>query len=213
MSLAIDVRENVTAALTAAQGAVQPEQLALAGARGAANEVRSHLANLESTRPNKQGWTRQHWWARVRRSVQAPRLAAGGAIVSITEPGIGLRYFGGTTRPVSRKYMTIPAIEEAYGRRAREFSNLRFGFAENRFGNLAPALIERDHTELNFGRRRKDGSRKISGTSRGGRTFYWLVRRAVHPADHSVLPTDEALANAANTTMTGVVARALERSS
>lgn len=211
MSLAIDIRQSVTTALQAAQGAVRAEDLALVGGRGAANEIRAHLAGLESTRPNKQGWPRQHFWAKARRSVQAPRLAGGGAIVSLTHPGIGLRYFGGTTRPIARKYMTIPATEEAYGHSAREFSNLRFGFAENRFGNLAPALIERDHTALSFGRKRKDGTRGISGKSRGGRTFYWLVKRAFHPADSTVLPTPEALSSAAVNAVTGVVARALEQ--
>lgn len=167
-----------------------------AASRGVANETRSFYSGLEASRPNKQGFPRQHFWAAVRRSVNNPVIQSPKeATVSITHVALRQRIQGGTIRPKGgKKYLTIPATSEAYGKRAREFSNLRFGFAENRFGNLAPALVENSGQRVAFGRRRKDGTSKVTpGAEIGGKAFFWLVRQVYQPADPAAMPTNAQL--------------------
>ncbi len=199
MAVTIDIKDSVSAALLASRTQLAPEKLALIGARGAANRIRAHLANLEATRGNKDGWPRTHFWAQVRQSVQNPTPTAGGAVISINHLGFALRYFGGVVLPVRRKFLTIPATPEAYGHRAREFAQLKFALAplNDGSGRRAPALVEAEHTRLDFGRKRKDGSRRVTAESRGGKVFYWLVRKTTHRPDPTVLPSEAEIATAA----------------
>lgn len=201
MKLNIGITETVSAKGQELLRSVSGEEPIRAASRGVANETRDFYAGLEQTRPNKQGWPRQLFWAAVRRSVQNPTIASPTfATVSITEGRLEQRVRGGYIRPgPGKKYLTLPAIPEAYGRRAREFHNLRFGFAENRYGNLAPALVEDSAQRVSFGRRRKDGTRKvIPGEEVGGKAFYFLVQKVYQPPDPTTLPTEVQLQVAAN---------------
>lgn len=200
MILNVNIQGDVTAETRALLASVRSGDGLRAAARGVAAETRDFYAGLEQTRPNKQGWPRQHFWSAVRRSVNNPVLQSPTtAVVSITHAALLQRVRGGYLRPgVGRKYLTIPAIGEAYGKRAREFHNLRFGFAENRFGNLAPALVEASATRVAFGRRRQDGTRKVTpGEAVGGKAFFWLVKKVYQRADPTALPTEGQLAVAA----------------
>ena len=93
------------------------------------------------------------------------------AFVSIDHEGIALRRFGGTVKPRNGKYLTIPAIDQAQGKRAREFDDLHF--RRNASGN---------------------GGRLCDPT---GRVYYWLVKQSTHKPDPSVLPTDGEIQEAA----------------
>lgn len=171
-----------------------------AAARGVANETREFYAGLERTRPNKQNWPRQHFWADTRRSVQNPTVKSlDAATVSINKLGLRQRVEGGYIRPKNgRKYLTLPATAEAYGKRAGEFGNLRFGFAENRYGNLAPALVDAGQQKVSFGRRRKDGTHAVKpGEDLTHKVFFWLVRKVYQPADPTAFPTEAQLKAAA----------------
>ena len=55
----------------------------------------------------------------------------------------------------------------------------------------AIALEEAPSQDVSFGRKRKDGSRKVThGEVRGGLIMYWLVPCVVQKADRTVLPSD-----------------------
>jgi hypothetical protein len=199
MILNVNITGDVTAETRAMLASVRSADCVRAAARGVQAETKDFYAGLEQTRPNKQGWPRQHFWAAVRRSVNQPVVnSPTEATVSIADPNILQRIRGGYIRPLGHKYLTLPATAEAYGKRAREFHNLRFGFAENKFGNLAPALVENSAQRVAFGRRRKDNTRKVTpGEEVGGKAFFWLVKQVYQQADPTAMPTQAQLQVAA----------------
>ncbi len=171
-----------------------------AASRAVQTTTRRFYGTLDGTRPNKQGWPRTHFFEAVARSVNQPVVTSPTeATVSITHHAIRQRIQGGYIRPTGgRKYLTLPATAEAYGKRAREFGNLRFGFAENKYGNLAPALVNAGEQKVSFGRRRKDGSRKVTpGEDMSSKAFFWLVKQVYQPADPAAFPPEADLEAAA----------------
>ena len=200
MNLSVTIKDSASPVLRSAIEQLRGPGLIRAAATGVRVELREHFANLEATRGNKNNFPRTHFWIQVRNSVnvpvvQNPTLAS----VSISDHRIRQRLEGGYIRPgPGKQFLTLPENEQAYGHRAREFHNLHFGFAENRYGSLAPALIEDNAQRVKFGRTRKDGSRKVTpGAEVGGAVYFWLVRQVFQRADPSVLPNAERLENAA----------------
>jgi len=96
--------------------------------RAAYELLRERFAYLEATNPNKMGGERQHFWAGVRETVARP-VSAGNKqiVVSVNHPVIahkvGLGPMGGWIRPKLHKWLTIPAIKEAYGQSAKEYES------------------------------------------------------------------------------------------
>lgn len=113
---------RVTQRVTDALRSPAMRKLAL---RSLVNMIRAHLVNLEQTKPNRKGWPRLHWYAKVARSVNQQETPRGGQVL-VSHVGAALRYFGGTVKPVKKKWLTIPMIAASYGKRAREFRNLFF---------------------------------------------------------------------------------------
>ncbi|NCC53398.1 MAG: hypothetical protein EOM20_19600 [Spartobacteria bacterium] len=98
-------------------------------------------------------------------------------LLSIAHPAIAQRYYGGTIKPVNRKYLTIPANSAAYGKRARNLrSQLVFMF---RMRNGAPAPVALIHKKYK-------NQKRVPSSG----VYYWLVKSVTQSADHSVLPTD-----------------------
>lgn len=195
----IDVKDFLTPELNQLVAGMRSRGFITAVARGVRNAVQGFYRGLQFSRPNKMGWRRLNFWADVAKSVQLPEIqSAAQATISVNHVGIRQRIQGGYIRPTGgRKYLTLPADERAYGMRAREFHNLHFGFAENRWGNLAPALLENWSQDVRFGKQRKDGSRKVTpGPERGGDVIFWLVQKVYQRPDPAARPTDEALFSA-----------------
>ena len=110
-----DFQKQIGALLQATQ---RPRPLLQAAARSVVRDLQRHFREREKT-PNKLGGKRTHWWARVARSTAVAEVTDARAVVSISEPGIGLQVSGGMVRPVEAKALTIPIHAEAYGRRAK----------------------------------------------------------------------------------------------
>jgi hypothetical protein len=164
--------------------------LTLVMLRSVATLTRQHLFDLNAER-HKYG---RNYYAQAARSVNSRLVPQGGAI-SITQVGFRQRRFGGPIKPKApRKYLTIPASPEAYGKRASEFPDLDFGMGLDANGNLRPALIRRASTAIKFVRRkRRDGTIKttVKATEvRGGEALFWLVRSVNQNPDPSVLPPE-----------------------
>ena len=193
--IGLTINNQTAPALKELSRGLAPNTVALVGGRALANRIRARFNELEQTRPNKQGWPRQHFWSQVRRSVQNPVPIGDGQVrVSVNHVGAALRFFGGIVRPVRAKLLTVPAAAEAYGKRAREFSDLRIGFAPDEEGHQRLALVRTRATQVSFGRKRKDGTRKVKqGEEVGGEAVFWLNRKATFNPDPSVLPTQQQL--------------------
>jgi len=186
MSISLILKQDeVTPWTRRTREALQRPEVRMVAARGVRNALQSKFQDLQNTRPNKRGWKRQNFWGQVRRSVQVPTASGDVVLVSINHVGIAQRFFGGEIRPGNAQYLTIPAREEAYGKRAREF-DLEFAMAPDpeRGGVLRPALVSGGAP---------DGSKARMGAG----VMFWLTRQVEQKADPSVLPTDRELATAA----------------
>lgn len=194
MSIALHLlRDEATPHARRMAAALRRPEVRMVAARGVRNALQGHFQTKQETGRNKRGWKRQNFWSQVRRSVQAPTASGDVTLVEIDHVGIAQRFFGGVIRARNVTYLTIPAQEKAYGKRAREFNNLEFGMAPDpeRGFVLRPALIESRATEV---RRTKKGYR---ARSRIGGVMFWLARQVEQDPDPSALPKDEAVAMAA----------------
>lgn len=115
--------------------------------------------------------------------------------------GLNLRIFGGVVHKGANpscitgqptKYLTIPAIAEAYGRGACDVGDLAFV----KFGNTGKAALmergEKSAFDMATGKRIKNVM-KQAGTQGafGRRVWFWLVESTTHRPDPSVAPDIE----------------------
>lgn len=168
--------------------------------RAGRNHLQRHLRAKNASSPNKIGGKRTNFYAKAAQAVNFRFISDEEITLSINAVGISLRYYGtaglpgGRLRPVSAKYLTIPAIPEAHGKRAREFGDLDVGFAyDPQLGRERLALVRREATLLVYKRRKVDGVSKrvaLPGGSQGGEAVFWLVRSVKMEGDETVLPTE-----------------------
>lgn len=167
MQLRVNITDHATPALRALIARLTPLQVNRVSAAGVRVTVRDHL-QAKNALPNKRGWKKTNFYARARRTVTS-RADTTRGVVEIALEGMRQRRFGGIIRPVNAKTIAIPALEIAYGRRAREFSNLQFR-PINR-GRLVGMLY------------RKAEGRQIP--------VFWLLKYVTQVEDPTVLPTDD----------------------
>ncbi len=145
------------------------------------------------------GAERTGFYEKAATSTQNPVSESDGVSISINQEGIAQRLFGGDIEPVTAQFLAIPARTESYGKRPREFDNLRFIL----FPSGAGALVARDATVVRGGKR---GGRNIAGLAGrhkgdalGGEVYFWLVKHVTQRPDPTVLPSDEEMLEAAAT--------------
>lgn len=202
MSYTVDIRDQVSPALQGLRQ-VPANVLPAIGAAVAKLFQQHYLAKP----PNRMGWPSTNFWADAARSTTWAVEGVESVKVSTTKQGLLQRFKGGVIRAVNSKFLTIPARAEAYGRRAREFNDLVAIFDKNGGG----MLVQAQQSALTFGRKRKDGSRKVTAREIGGAVFYWLRKSVNQDADPSVIPTDEQIGATALDQVQRAVQRALER--
>lgn len=111
-----------------AQVASPADLAAILGRRGS-NELRSWFARRDVEDPSKlgsaPGGERQHFWLRVRDSVQSPRISDGGGLITINinDPAIAQKVFGGPITPKVAGALTLAIDPLAYGRTASVFEH------------------------------------------------------------------------------------------
>jgi len=197
MSLAIqiDVTDSITPRMRAAKAAMEPSKLDPLIGRSAVNFLRGHFEKLDASRPNKLGGKRQHFYGGAGRSTHFNTIP-GGVRVSISALGLRLQFQGGVVRPGVNpsatsggptKYLTIPAVPEAYGHRASDFPNLqpvlRFKNGQLRMIGLATTATP---------------SVGVKGSHTTGTILFWTVKQTVHAPDPSVLPDNQVMLRAIN---------------
>lgn len=132
----------------------------------AANEACvTHLAQRDRE-PNKTGFPKAHFWERIARGTRE-EVDSGGVTIVFPYP-MRMKVEGGTVRPVRARFLTIPMTAAAYGKRAREFSDLKFAVVPG----IGRALVT-------------SGPEAV--------VMYRLVRQAVIPSDPRALPADQTL--------------------
>lgn len=187
-------------------------ELASDGAKHAAGGavrrlLMNHLGNLDTSRPNKIGGKRTHYYADLARNVTY-QTTEDGAQVHVTGTGIALHYYGGVVKPTGgRKYLTIPVDPEAYGRRAGEFNNLEIAWGLTKGGKPRPiGLVTKNDYAYKTKKNRKSGVKEVVSASwEGGKWMFALVTSATIPADKSILPEDDTINEAAISSITDYI--------
>jgi hypothetical protein len=172
--------------------------LKLVQARAVTNMLRDHFFDYDRSHPNKLGGSRSHFYGQAARGTTY-RIDPQAIVVSVNQVGIRQRWQGGTItagmnpsrftgKPT--KYLALPAIAEAYGKRPGEFSNLTTAW-----GRSGPyALVEAVATltkgrKVRIGKGQTVSERKKSGV--GGRVYYWLTPRVTQQGDPGVVPDEK----------------------
>ena len=189
------VRDTATPELRRLIANVNPHRLATdIGSRG----LKLVQRNFFSLGKNKKGWPTTHFW---KRAAEASNVQVGAdfAIISANQIGLRQRIEGGDIAPVHAKMLAIPAVPDAYGKRAAEYgNNLKFGFAlDPESGKMRPALVEPEATSIKIGKVRKNGSRSIKPTSTTTAkiAIFWLLAHVHQEPNPEALPSDEEFSN------------------
>jgi hypothetical protein len=173
-------------------GAISGDDVKAVMGRAVRGVVVSHFIQIASDSAHHEtagslGATRTGVYQQAAQGTSQPEVSREGVSISIHQVAIAQRFFGGTIEPVNAKFLAIPARSEAYGKRPNQFDNLRVII----FKSGAGALVSKEPPS---GTRRN----RIAGSAREpGLIFYWLVKQAIQEADHTVLPTEEEMLNAA----------------
>lgn len=182
--------DEITPLLERVQTAAQAQGVALVAARAVGGLVKEHLYGLDAQR-HQFG---NHFYRQAGDSVSTGADSRG-AIVSISQLGFAQRFYGGTIRAKNVNYLTIPASPEAYGKRAREFNDLDFAFAEDpETGALRPALVRRAQTRIRHRRVKTAEGITFKASAVASLlpdVMFWLVRSVTQRADPTVLPYPE----------------------
>lgn len=151
--------------------------------------------NFRSLGSNKLGWPSTHFWGRAANATNwSIEADVKSVVIACNQIGVRQRLLGGVIKPVNAGALTIPAAPEAYGKTAREFNNLVFGFALNpATGKMQPCLKEAIATSVTFGKKKKDGSQsvKLLSTTTGLHVMFWLCGGVRQNADPKVMPSEE----------------------
>lgn len=193
--MALSIKVEVSKSVTDAPAQVAKRIAALKGARlntqigrGVANLFQGHFISLDARRANSLGGKRTHFYGDAAEATSSSGTDAE-AIVTVAQQGIRQRLLGGTIRPgAGKKYLTIPARAEAYGKRAREFKDLRFVKLKNGRGMLVAGELTGATGKIS-----KKGELQFRAGSEEGVVMYWLVPSVAQKADRGVLPSDEAI--------------------
>lgn len=189
MSLGIAIRVSGEGAEIPGRvrAAIAPARLNPVIGRAAVNTITAHLRRLNRERPNALGGKRTNYYATAARGTSFALVGDNEVVVSIAQRGIRQRVFGGTLRPRAAKFLTIPAIPEAYGKRAREIPGLEFALLGGK-----PALV-----------------RPVAGGE--PEVVFWLRRSVTQRPDPTVLPEAATLRADIVRAVESTVARAVRR--
>lgn len=163
--------DSGAAALTALRGRLEPTALrglmATIG-REAERQYRAHFRAKEASSPNKRGFPRQHFWARIRQATSYDESAttASSTRVVVDDPALLPHVYGATIRPKQKKLLAIPNQPQAYGSRPSSGLIPDLFFFENKKGT-------------------KGLAKEVNGKFT---VFYWLKESVTIPADPAALP-------------------------
>jgi hypothetical protein len=159
----------------------------------AAEELRDHFRDRNVNGPrNKFGARSSGFWGEIMDSVGQPEVDATSATVTIADPRINQKVYGGTIK-MDDRLLTIPNRAEAYGRSPRQFTNLKAIFFK-RPKKAVGALVAADDRKF-IGPKLPGKRAKFKRDDQGRRpVFYWLLREIGPQApDPNALPSQEKL--------------------
>lgn len=123
-------------------------------------------------------------------------LGPGAVDLVVSHVAIQQRVHGGTIRPTGgRQFLTQPALAMTYGKRASDFAGrLVFAWATDlATQRTGRALVAEDALVKEYGRARKDGTRRTKEVAPSG-VYFWLIRSATQAGDPSIIASGEKIA-------------------
>ena len=96
-----------------------------------AQEMTANFLSLDQSRVNKLGGERTGFFSEAAARVNWRETEDGSVFVYSDQVGLALKFFGGVIAAKEVKYLTIPATSESYGRRAKDFADLKVLFGAN----------------------------------------------------------------------------------
>lgn len=202
IAIGIDVKDTGTPILRSVSRAIRPEALGPIIGRSANNTIREHLFGLNQSRPNALGGRRTQYYAQAARSTQF-QIEGDTVVVSTNQIGIAQRYYGGTIKPKTAKFLTIPVHPAAYGKRAREFDlELVFGH-----GGQPIALATKASGSVST----LDSRGRIRKGHGFGEIYFRLAKSITQQADPTVLPYDELVESRIDKDVASFLDRAAQR--
>lgn len=199
--------DTASPAVAALLNEVAPERLHASVGEAAVILFQNHFRNAPT---NKRGWESTGFWASAAKATNW-KTSSVGVVINVNQVGVRQRLIGGTIRPTgSRKYLSLPAREAAYGRAPAEFDNLVLAF-RNRAGKPeAFALVEAKATQITWSAKsKKTGQRKqLTRQSVGGAVMFWLVKEVTQTADPSVIPDERDITQEAREVLERIARRA-----
>src|SRR3974390_3332051 len=195
MAFVLSIKDGVTAKLGKIRTAFKPEAINKNIGVAMVRMFQEHLSKMPS---NRAGWPSQGYWAKAAKSTHY-QVVPDGVLVSVSQVGFRMHVLGlpDTIQPVNTNNLTIPAVSQAYGRRAGEFSNLKVAFTR-RGGNLvAFALVEGPPTSPKRKGTHSLRIKGVGGRTRGigrtwqGQVIFWLVKSVKTHPTQGVLPERE----------------------
>jgi hypothetical protein len=210
--LNVQLSDTASPALkTALSKLSSPQPLLAVLGRGLESDLKAHFA-AKNQKPNKRGWTKQNFWDRIRNATAFTGATATEATVVIADPAINPHFYGGPIYPTGgKKFLAIPAREEAYGIRPSSGLIPGLRFVPTRNGGMlvqAPVSTFRFVGDKRKGREGMKRSKMVN-THDGGGVFYFLKRSVTIPKDPDALPSREVLQQKMNERATGWAARHL----
>jgi hypothetical protein len=187
MAIRISISDKATPAIRGLKAKLR-SRIAPEIGDAVARLFKAHFVRLPS---NKNNWPTTDFWKRAA-GVTNYEVRGANVAINVPQEGVLQRRFGGPISAKSGKWLTIPACAEAYGKRARDFSNLRF---VSKLG----ALVQKTSTP---------GTR---GENDGDVVMYWLRKSVYQKSDERVIPSDRQIRSAALDALNRIVDQANKR--
>lgn len=191
----------------------RPKALNDALGRRLARELQGHFRDRNKT-PNKLGGQKTNFWKQVADATVMTEATAAGAVVSIAETRYRIHLFGGTIKPTGgRKFLTIPLVKEAHGRRVAEYESAtgrklfrlgRTNLLMERTDNGTSSLTKAGEGTV----KTRSGFKKVNlGARTQMRPVYALKTSVTIKQDPNALPDRQKLVAALSETATAWAAR------
>lgn len=149
-------------------------------------ELRGWFYRRDAENPNKMGWPRQHFWARIARVTawDPAKTTENSATVVVADPALAAKIDGAIIRPIApRQNLAIPMRPEAYGVMPRS-------------GIIPGLFVYRSTTSNGLFLVRQGAGASFGSQGANLEFFYRLVPEVTVPKDPQALPPPAALGEA-----------------
>ena len=152
-----------------------PRRQGLMQVLGKTHEQTLHRHFLrKNQKPNKRGWKKTNFWARIRRATSYTGATKSNATVTIADPAMAAKIYGATIKHPQDKFLALPMREEVYGVRARAKTIPDLFFI--------PRWVNGRKVDQGFlVKKQPDDSLRF---------YYFLTRSVTTPKDPTALPTE-----------------------